>query len=828
MTPDELADTFPGDGEVSRLMRAHDWAATALGAPEHWPQALKVPLRMMLTSRFEMWLGWGPQIAFLYNDAYIPTLAAKHPAALGRPTREVWSEIYADVEGRIRSVMEDGVATWDRGLLLVLERNGYREETYHSFSYSPLLGDGGAVEGLMCAVVEETERVIGERRLDTLRALAHGLVGVRSREAVLAAVDAALAANRRDFPFALAYLRDNAGAWTGHASTADAEPLLARKWPLDAMDAGVTDIAVPLDAAAGTVPLGAWTVPASLAALVPIGRSGAEQPIGALVLGLNPLLPDDPGIVELAHLLAGQVALALANVEALEAAAGRAERLWLRSRDLSLVLAPDGTFRSVSPSWTTLLGHAVADVVGRTLADFVHGPDVLMMADALRRAGHGDDLTGYEVRMLDVAGDVRWISLNTTLDDGSIFAYGRDVTATKAQTDALLAAEDALRQSQKMEAIGQLTGGVAHDFNNLLTVIRSATDLLMRPNLTDEKRARYIDAISDTTDRATKLTGQLLAFARRQALKPEVFDVGRAVTALSEMTGTLTGSRIRVTIAAPEDPVFVNADPSQFDTAIINMAVNARDAMNGEGDLTISVGRSATVPAIRAHPAIRGDFVTVTIADTGIGIAEETIEQIFEPFYTTKGVGQGTGLGLSQVFGFAKQSGGEVQVDSRAGYGTTFTLYLARVEPDGQLPGAIGDLAPLAADHGTCVLVVEDNADVGTFATQALTELGYRTVYAPDAAHALAELDRDAARFDIVFSDVVMPGMSGIELAHEIRRRHNDLPVLLTSGYSHVLAQNGTYRFELLHKPYSVEQLSRTLRKALGWQRRQQAPGDDR
>ena len=421
-----------------------------------------------------------------------------------------------------------------------------------------------------------------------------------------------------------------------------------------------------------------------------------------------------------------------------------------------------------------------------------------MTADAFQRAAHGDDLTGYEVRMLDVAGGLRWISLNTVLDDGSIFAYGRDVTETKAQTDALLAAEDALRQSQKMEAIGQLTGGVAHDFNNLLTVIRSATDLLMRPNLTDEKRARYIDAISDTTDRAAKLTGQLLAFARRQALKPEVFDVGRAVIALSEMTGTLTGSRIRLAIAAPEEPVFVNADPSQFDTAIINMAVNARDAMNGEGDLAISVGRSATIPGVRAHPAIRGDFVTVAITDTGIGIAEETIEQIFEPFYTTKGVGQGTGLGLSQVFGFAKQSGGEVQVDSRAGHGTTFTLYLARVETDGQAAGAIGDLAPLAADHGTCVLVVEDK------------------VYAPDAAHALAELDRDATRFDIVFSDVVMPGMSGIELAHEIRRHHNDLPVLLTSGYSHVLAQNGTYGFELLHKPYSVEQLSRTLRKALG------------
>ena len=176
-----LSDIFPGEGEVSRLMRSHDWAATPLGAPESWPEGLKIPLRMMLTSRFEMWLGWGQDLAFFYNDAYIPTLAIKHPGSLGKPMREVWAEVFYAVEDRIRSVMVDGIATWDKALLLLLERNGYPEETYHTFSYSPLRGNGGATEGLMCVVTEETERVIGERRLDTLRSLADGLIGARRR-----------------------------------------------------------------------------------------------------------------------------------------------------------------------------------------------------------------------------------------------------------------------------------------------------------------------------------------------------------------------------------------------------------------------------------------------------------------------------------------------------------------------------------------------------------------------------------------------------------------------------------------------------------------------
>ena len=245
-------------------------------------------------------------------------------------------------------------------------------------------------------------------------------------------------------------------------------------------------------------------------------------------------------------------------------------------------------------------------------------------------------------------------------------------------------AEEALKHGQRLEALGQLTGGVAHDFNNLLTVIRASVDLLRRPDLPEPRRLRYIEAISDTVTRAAKLTAQLLAFARRQTLKPEVFDVGRSVQTLSEMIGTLIGSRIEIVTLGPEEPCFVNADAGQFETAMINMAVNARDAMEGRGRLTIAVGMAASLPNAAPLSQNPYGYVAVSVADTGSGIPPDQFERIFEPFFTTKEVGHGTGLGLSQVFGFAKQSGGEVTVTSEVGKGSTFTLYLPRTAGSGK------------------------------------------------------------------------------------------------------------------------------------------------
>jgi two-component system NtrC family sensor kinase len=388
-----------------------------------------------------------------------------------------------------------------------------------------------------------------------------------------------------------------------------------------------------------------------------------------------------------------------------------------------------------------------------------------------------------------------------------------------AEAARRMEAEEALKHGQRLEALGQLTGGVAHDFNNLLTVIRASVDMLRRPHLPEERRLRYVDAISDTVSRSAKLTAQLLAFARRQTLKPEVFDVGKSVQTLTEMIGTLTGSPIEIVTRVPDQPCFINADAGQFETALINMAVNARDAMGGAGRLTITVRGVAELPGPAVLPESPLGYVAVSVDDTGVGIPQEQIGRIFEPFFTTKEVGQGTGLGLSQVFGFAKQSGGEVMVASEVGKGSTFTLYLPRVSGQGRPQQAPAEDAAPVDGHGMSVLVVEDNIEVGTFARDALTELDYATTLVHSAMEALAELTRNAERFDVVFTDVVMPGMTGIDLAQEIRRRHFDLPVVLTSGYSHVLSQNGSFGFELLQKPYSIEQLARVLHKVGRWRR---------
>lgn len=381
-------------------------------------------------------------------------------------------------------------------------------------------------------------------------------------------------------------------------------------------------------------------------------------------------------------------------------------------------------------------------------------------------------------------------------------------------------AEEALRQSQKMDAVGQLTGGVAHDFNNLLTIIRSATDFLRRRDLSEDRRRRYIDAISDTVDRASKLTGQLLAFARRQPLTPQVFDVGSQVETIAQLIRPLMGGRIQIKVELGDLRCFATADVAQFETALVNLAVNARDAMAGEGSLAISVDAVDAIPALRGHTSRDGEFVAIAVADTGTGIAADKLDAIFEPFFTTKDIGKGTGLGLSQALGFAKQSGGDIKVTSTPAKGSTFTIYLPQAESPatGAEVAAVGAEASMSG-RGHCVLVVEDNEDVGRFSTELLQDLGYSIKWTVNAREALAALAEDEFAFDLVFSDVIMPGMNGVELATVIRERYPGLPVVLTSGYSSVLADNAHRGFELIQKPYSVEALSRTLRKAISERR---------
>jgi PAS domain S-box-containing protein len=487
---------------------------------------------------------------------------------------------------------------------------------------------------------------------------------------------------------------------------------------------------------------------------------------------------------------------------------------WTRSQDLLAVVSPDGVIAAVNPVWETVLGFAPEDLVGRAYAEFVWPDDLAVAQDAFQVVRERN-LLQFDCRFRRKDGGYRWLSWSGAPDEtGVVYGSGRDVTAEKEAREALARTEEALRQSQKMEAVGQLTGGIAHDFNNLLTIIRSAADFLRRRDLDEARRERYIDAVAETADRAARLTGQLLAFARRQPLELEVFDAGERVRALGDMIRPLVGAPFRVEIETPPEPLYVEADLAQFETAVVNLAINARDAMGEDGVLKLSARAAERAPAGAEGPA---EWVLVEVADTGCGIPASVIPKIFEPFFTTKEVGKGTGLGLSQVFGFAKQAGGEVEVWSQPGEGARFSIFLppTHKRPDHGPPTPEVRAGPRRRERAR-VLVVEDNAAVGAFSTQMLQDLGYRTTLAANAAEALSILQTDDLSFDVVFSDVVMPGKSGVEFAKLVRERWPGLPVVLTSGYSHVLAEEGSHGFPLLRKPYSVEAMARVLRRAVG------------
>jgi len=373
--------------------------------------------------------------------------------------------------------------------------------------------------------------------------------------------------------------------------------------------------------------------------------------------------------------------------------------------------------------------------------------------------------------------------------------------------------EEQLREAQKMQALGQLTGGIAHDFNNLLAVIQGSADILQRPGLSEEKRLRFTNAIIDASTRGALLTGQLLAFARRQPLRPEVLDLNHRILTMLVMLQPTLGPNITLSTQLEKALLPVEVDPGQFEAALLNIIVNARDAMPDGGEITISTRNVTDGAAIE-----RGQAVAVAIQDNGGGIKPDQLKHVFEPFFTTKEVGKGTGLGLSQVYGFAAQSGGEARIDSEVGRGTTLTILLPasdklpQIAPEKERPA-------VAREPSGHVLLVEDNEDVGNLAETLLGELGHVVVRARSGLEALRLAD-GGAQFDIVFSDVVMPGMTGLELAKKLKQRRPQLPIILTTGYSDRITAIGSKGFPMLRKPYRMETLAVAVDEALAMQRR--------
>ncbi|KGF82838.1 diguanylate cyclase [Massilia sp. JS1662] len=498
------------------------------------------------------------------------------------------------------------------------------------------------------------------------------------------------------------------------------------------------------------------------------------------------------------------------------------DRMWRLSRDIMLVASFDGIVEAVSPSFGSLLGWSEHDIVGKNFLQLVHPDDQVATVAQMASLGEGHYVYKFENRYRRKDGSYCLLSWTAAPDADFIHAIGRDITADREQAEQIRRTELALQQSQKMETIGKLTGGVAHDFNNLLQIISGNLQLL-EMNTGGAEVHRWIGNARSAVEKGAKLASYLLAFGRRQPLEPKVVKIGRVVTGMEDILRRALGEEIEVELAISGGLWNTAVDVAQVENAILNLAINARDAMSGAGKLTIEAHNAILDDLYcRTHGDVApGQYVMLAVTDTGSGMTPDVLRQAFEPFFSTKEEGKGSGLGLSMVYGFVKQSGGHVKIYSEPGQGTTVKLYLPRTTAAEEPLGPVDGQQPAVGGTET-ILVAEDDEAVRTTVVEMLTQLGYRVLKAADAASALAVVE-SGVPIDVLFTDVVMPGtLRSPDLARMARERLPNLAVLFTSGYTENSIVHGGRLdpgVELLGKPYTRESLARRIRQVLANQR---------
>jgi PAS domain S-box-containing protein len=485
---------------------------------------------------------------------------------------------------------------------------------------------------------------------------------------------------------------------------------------------------------------------------------------------------------------------------------------WQLSPDLLGALNSNGYFETSNPAWQTVLGWTEAEVARMSIFELLHPEDREHTRAGFELTQVGQPAIGFVNRYRCKDGSYRYISWVGIPEEGYVYCTGRDVTAERAAQAELTVAQEALRQGQKMEAIGQLTGGIAHDFNNLLTGILGSLALVRRrleSNQTDDV-PRLLDAATSSAQRAAALTHRLLAFARRQSLDIRSNDVNRLISSMQDLLSRTLGERIELRCLLAEGLWPALTDANQLESAVLNLAINARDAMPHGGRLTIE---TSSVDLDEAYTSSyedvqSGEYVAITVSDTGIGMSPETLSKAIDPFFTTKPIGEGTGLGLSVIYGFAKQSRGHLHLYSELGHGTTVKLYLPRASQNAiDLDTPVGN-SPRGA--GETILVVEDDNTVRGIMSDALQDLGYRVLVATDARPAIALLQSEH-QIDLLISDVGLPHVSGRKLAELARNLRPDLKVLFVTGYAAQATVRGDFLdvgMDMLTKPFALDALA--------------------
>ncbi|MBB3346239.1 PAS domain S-box protein [Sphingomonas sp. BK069] len=934
---------FAHGGEMGQRILAHDWSASPLGPIAGWPAELRNALALALPARIEIVLFWGPDYVALYNDAYAPTIGAKHPRALGRPADESWSELWDDLEPLLAHVRTSGETFAAKDRPFYIERAGQGETVYFDVSYSPVPLADGSVGGVLCIVSETTARVRAARAMaedrerlremfdqapgfiavlrqpghvvelanasyrrlvggrDVVgRALAEAVPEVAQR-GLIDKLDGVVATGRpyrgtevplllprgdggseeRRLDFILQPVTDAKGAVTAvfvegtdvtERHRAESALALSRdslELATEAGEIGTWDYDLAADrfscsprtwAMYGIEPGPAQSLAEFAALLHPEDRPRVRQ---AFLATIDParrarydieyrtrpaldgstrwlavrgrgLFEDERCVRAIGTVI--DVTARKREADALRESEARFRMLadslpalvWLTDAELNLTFASEG-FRAI-------LGVAPGEVVTGGWLSLL--PSELRAAAARRlveRQRARDPLSG-DYRLLTRAGGERWVHAEARARflGGTFLGYvgcAIDVTEAHLAGERLEArveertaeltrqiaerekVEETLHQLQRLEAIGQLTSGVAHDFNNLLTVVLGNVEMVSRAAARGPLTPRaleQLDHVRAAAERGATLTAQLLAFSRRQRLEAKVVDLNAAVTGLVPLLESTLGRSIAIEAAVCDQPWPAMVDPTQLELILLNLAINARDAMPGGGTLRVSTANVSLGAPVRPEEPSAGDYVRVAVSDTGTGMTPEVLARAFEPFFTTKEVGKGSGLGLAQVFGFAKQSGGGVRIDTRPGEGTRVSVYLPRATmapseaPVSEPRGAGGSVARRR------VLVLDDEDRVREITADALRDAGCGVVEAADGAAALDALDADPA-IEAVVADVAMPVMTGVEFAHRARQRRPTLPVLFVTGYADADELADVPAPQVIRKPYTRAQLVERL-----------------
>jgi PAS domain S-box-containing protein len=791
-------------GEMARRLRETDWSATALGDRDSWPRSLDLAVAIILVSGFPMAIRWGAELTFIYNDAYRSILGDKHPGALGRPLREVWPEIYAEL-----GPLNEGILRGERGAFFAVDhqwavrRQGSNTgDARFTISYSPIPDETApnGIGGILTTCIETTERVrqeaaLGERN-DRLEA--EIAERIRERGRIWQVSEDLLGVSN----FAGYFTRVNP-AWTRLLGWSENE---IRRMH-------VSELRHPEDAAPSLAGR------RRLAEGVPTVRmENRFRHKDGSWRWIDWQLVAEDGLI---YVIGRHVTTEKLAAETLRESE-RQFRLFAEAvTDYALIrLDANGVVAGWNAGAERIKGYAEHEIVGRHFSSFYTAADRAagVPEKALAAAAAAGTFTaeGWRVRK-DGSLFFASVVIDAIRDeDGELIGFAkvtRDITERREAEAKLQRAQQQLAQAQTMEALGQLTGGIAHDFNNMIMVV-SGNAQLLKHRAGDARNLRAIEAIENAAARGETLTRQLLAFSRRQSLNPTVISLRQRLAAFRDMLVSSARGDIELIIDVGRSVWPVAVDVHELELALINLIVNARDAMPDGGAITIDAKNVHLQPEDTPEH-LSGEFVALTVADTGCGIPADILPKVFEPFFTTKQFDKGTGLGLSQVYGLTRQSGGTVTIASRIGEGTAVTIYLPRSRrPLNERPIVHGN-PPRGSET---VLVVEDNPDVQEVAALLLDQLGYRVLHAQSAAAAL-ELLASGERIDLVFTDVVMPGeLDGLILARRIRELYPDLAVLLTSGYAKAW-HSVELGLPIVRKPYQLETLARAVRDALDPQR---------